>query len=157
MVVQAFSLSRRLATRVNGLILAAALRIVGDSQACGVGLVAPKDAHVQCKVGSRTSHWSERVLAQPGDAVLVFLGSNDSLPVDVRPLLARLKGTRCVWVGPPLIRGRDSGVADSIRRQVQADGTCRFLDSRPLRLAQPDGVHTSEPARWLSAALRALP
>lgn len=137
----------------------ALLHVIGDSQACGVGLVAPKDAVITCKGGTRTPYWVTHVedaKVKPGDEVIVFLGSNDWGEVDARPILKALKGTRCVWVGPPLIRGKDNGVADRLKRQVEEDGTCRFLDSRPLKLAQPDGVHTSEPGRWLKAALSLL-
>ncbi len=135
------------------------LHIVGDSQACSVKPHAPKDAVVTCKVGSRTAEWVQRIDTagiKPGDDVLVFLGSNDwGGHPDAKPLLAKLRGTRCVFVGPPLIRGK-AGAADVLKAQVEADGTCAYLDSRELHLQQPDGVHTSEPARWLRAGVARL-
>lgn len=93
---------------------------------------------------------------KPGDDVVMFIGSNDwwGKP-DIKPLLVKLKGTSCVIAGPPLIRGK-VGAADVLKRDVEADGTCRYLDSRVLNLKQADGVHTSESARWLRAALQLL-
>jgi hypothetical protein len=139
------------------------LHIIGDSQACGVGSVSKRlndvnlwsKIKISCKVGSRTSYWFDKISVKHGDHVIIFLGSNDNENVDAKPLLASLKNTRCVFVGPPLIRN-NVGAADTLKQQVESDGTCRYLDSRFLHLKQIDGVHTNELTRWLNAALRLL-
>jgi len=120
-----------------------------------------KWAHVKttCKIGTPVRYWSEHiddVELKPADSVLVFLGSNDwGNKPDIKPLLVKLKGTNCVIVGPPLIRGK-VGAADILKHDVEDDDTCRYFDSRTLNLEQVDGVHTNEPVRWLRAALRLL-
>lgn len=148
------------------------LHIVGDSQACGSsGAVKSVEeakewdqVKVTCKGGTRVQYWYDRIddagLRQ-GDAVLIYLGSNDwGGPPDPKPLLAKVKasGAKCVWVGPPLIRGKD-GAAPYLKREVSAEGTCEYLDSRELQLRLGDGVHPatlSEHVRWLRAGLAKL-
>jgi hypothetical protein len=135
------------------------LHIIGDSQACSVKPHAPKDAIVSCQVGSTTAQWVKKIDTVgivTGDKVIVFIGSNDwGGKPSIKPLLMKLVGTSCVVAGPPLIRGKN-GAADVLKRDVEADGTCRYLDSRTLNLSQPDGVHTGESKRWLAMALRLL-
>jgi lysophospholipase L1-like esterase len=108
-------------------------------------------------------YWSEHLGEAhllPGDAVVIYLGSNDWGKPDPGIVLAKVRAakTKCVWVGPPLIRGKDNGVADHLKKTVEADGTCKFLDSRQLKLYQEDGVHPghSEHVRWLAAAMAKL-
>lgn len=145
------------------------LHLVGDSQCAGAALVASSVAETKewssvkatCKGGTRVQYWSKRIDdagLKEGDAVLVYLGSNDwAGSADPAPVLAKIKasGAACVWVGPPLIRGKD-GAAPRLKAKVEADGTCVYLDSRELHLQLPDGVHTSEPARWLRAGVAKL-
>lgn len=135
------------------------LYILGDSQACGVKQYAPKGAIVICKVGSRISEWNKKIQnidIRPQDEVIIFLGSNDwySSP-NTFPITQKLNSTNCVFVGPPLIRGKN-GSADIIKYQITSDKTCKYLDSRDLNLIQVDGVHTKESKRWLDAALSLL-
>jgi len=135
------------------------LHIMGDSQACSVKSYVSKSTVVDCQVGSTTAQWTTKidsVSIKPGDDVVMFIGSNDwAGKPNIGPLLAKLKGISCVIVGPPLIRGKN-GAAEVLKRDVEADGTCRYLDSRTLKLTQPDGVHTPEGKRWLTAALKLL-
>jgi len=147
------------------------LHLVGDSQACGAGAVA-KDVSLTrswsaivttCKVSTQTSYWHDHIAEaglKPGDTVIIYLGSNDWARPDPKPILAKIRasGAKCVWNGPPLIRGKDNGVASHLKRAIEADGTCRFLDSRELHLVQGDGVHPgpSEHRRWLTASLSRL-
>ncbi len=135
------------------------LHIIGDSHACGVKPYAPVGTTVDCQVGSTTAQWVKKIDSvgiKPGDDVLIFLGTNDwwGKP-DAKPLLAKLKGTNCVWVGPTLVRGKD-GAAETLKKQFSKDETCRYLDSRKLNLKLIDGIHTSESSRWLNAALKLL-
>lgn len=135
------------------------LYILGDSQACGVKPYAPKNAIVICKVGSTISQWNKKIQnidIRPQDEVIIFLGSNDwySSP-NTFPITQKLNFTNCVFVGPPLIRGK-IGSADIIKSQILNDKTCKYLDSRELNLIQVDGVHTKESKRWLDAALNLL-
>ena len=145
------------------------LHIVGDSQACGAGMAAAKVEETKawarvkttCKGGTPVRYWNGHIAdvgLRPGDSVLVYLGSNDWGAVsDPTEVLAKIKasGAKCVWVGPPQIRGKD-GAAPRLKEKVTADGTCAYLDSRELRLQQPDGVHTSEPGRWLRSGVAKL-
>lgn len=145
------------------------LHIVGDSQACAVGAVVDRvddtkswsRVKTTCKVGTPVRYWAERiddVDLKPNDSILIFLGSNDwGGSPDVKPLLEKVKisGAKCVWVGPPLIRGKD-GAAPRLKEKITLDKTCVYLDSRELHLQQPDGVHTSEPVRWLRAGVAKL-
>jgi hypothetical protein len=135
------------------------LYILGDSQACGVKQYAPKGAIVICQVGSRISQWNKKIQnidIGPQDEVIIFLGSNDwySSP-NTLPITQKLNSTKCVFVGPPMIRNKN-GSADVIKSQISQDGTCKYLDSRELNLIQVDGVHTKESKRWLDVALSLL-
>lgn len=150
---------------------AGTLHLVGDSQCAGATLYASRIDETKrwssvkgtCKGGTRVPYWNEHVKEaqlKPGDSVAIYLGSNDWGKPDPGPLLAHVKasGASCVWVGPPLIRGNDNGVANHLKRTIEADGTCKFLDSRPLNIRQEDGVHPgpNEHKRWLRAALSKL-
>ena len=116
-----------------------------------------------CKGGTRTPYWNDRVkelnFAQD-DTVVIYLGSNDWGHPDPKPILTKIAAAKakCVWVGPPLIRGNDNGVASHLKKTIETDGTCVFLDSRALNLRLEDGVHPGarEHMRWLSAALAKL-
>lgn len=135
--------------------------IVGDSQACSMRYTSlSKGMKITCKGGTSTQQWHTKIDeadVKPGDTVIVFLGSNDWYrKPDPKPILVKLKGTKCVWVGPPDMPKHRGPAADHLKKEVEADGTCKFLDSRTLRLKLPDGVHTSEPGRWLSEALKRL-
>lgn len=147
------------------------LHLVGDSQCAGAGMIVGKVSDSKrwrsvkstCKVGTSVSYWSwhfDEVAPIPGDAVVIYLGSNDWAKPDPTPILKKVAAAKakCVWVGPPIIRGKDNGVADHLKSAVEADGTCKFLDSRKLNLRQEDGVHPgpSEHVRWLTAALSKL-
>lgn len=143
------------------------LFVIGDSQACGT-TGAPsqtaKDvdlngtpAHVFCKVGAHTSEFASVVptldLAR-GDAVLVFLGSNDydSKP-DPTAIVNAIKATGAtyLWVGPPSIHGKP-GTAPAHLQSVLGDN---YFDSHTLDLKLRDEIHPtpSEFARWRSAVL----
>lgn len=138
------------------------LHIAGDSQACSMRYATEsKGAVITCKGGTSTQQWHTKIDEAgivPGDSVVIFLGSNDWYrKPDPKPILAKLKGTKCVWVGPPNMPKHKGPAADHLKKEVEADGTCVFLDSRDLNLKLPDGVHTSEPGRWLREALKRLP
>jgi hypothetical protein len=150
----------------------ATLHIVGDSQACGAGMVAGQTPElkawprvkVTCKVGTPVKYWEahlDEAGLKAGDSVLVYLGSNDwGGNPDPKPVLAKIKasGAKCVWVGPPLIRGKD-GAASKLKADVEKDGACAYLDSRSLNLRQADGVHpasSAEHTRWLRAGVAKL-
>lgn len=148
-----------------------ALHLVGDSQCVGAARIAKdvvgsgwRETVATCKGGTRTSYWEKAIDGaniNNGDSTIVYLGSNDLGKVDATPVLKKIAAAgvrRCVWVGPPLINGRDNGAADQIRSQVEKDGTCKFLDSRQLKLRLEDGVHPgpSEHRRWLRAAVELL-
>lgn len=146
------------------------LYLVGDSQCAGAA------AHVRrshddrwtsykhsCKVGSSTAYWSSNYhVFEPSknDVVLVYLGSNDWGKPDPTRLLSwiRRSGARCVFVGPPKIRGVDNGVAENLKRSVETDGACKFFDTRKLNLRLPDGVHPDviEHGRWFREVTRNL-
>lgn len=153
-------------------VSSAKLQLIGDSQCVGSSMVTGRVAETKrwasvkatCQGGTRTPYWNERVKElsfSKGDAVVIYLGSNDWGRPDPKPILTKIapSGATCVWVGPPLIRGNDNGVASHLKKVIEEDGTCAFLDSRTLNLQQGDGVHPGpqEHARWLRAALSKLP
>jgi lysophospholipase L1-like esterase len=144
------------------------LHLVGDSQCAGSTLYASRIPETKqwasvkgtCKGGTRVPYWNDHIgeaQLKPNDAVVIYLGSNDWGKPDPTAILTAIKASHasCVWVGPPLIRGNDNGVADHLKKMIEADGTCKFLDSRPLHIRQEDGVHPGpeEHKRWLRAAL----
>lgn len=146
---------------------------MGDSQCVGASAVAGPLAATKrwaqvkatCKGGTPVRYWETHIDEagiMPGDSVLVYLGSNDWGTVsEPAALLAKLKASRasCVWVGPPLIRGKH-GAAPKLKRDVTAEGTCSYLDSRDLNLILGDGVHpatAAEHVRWLLAGIQLLP
>lgn len=139
----------------------ATTHIVGDSQACSMRYTPlSKGMKITCKGGTSTQQWHTKIDEAgitSGDRVVVFLGSNDWYrKPDPKPILAKLKGTKCVWVGPPDMPKHRGPAADHLKKEVEADGTCAYLDSRTFNLKLPDGVHTSEPGRWLSEAIKLL-
>lgn len=147
------------------------LQLIGDSQCVGSSVVASRVVETKrwatvkatCKGGTRTPYWNERVKElnlSDNDAVVIYLGSNDWGQPDPKPILAKIAASKakCVWIGPPLIRGNDNGVANHLMKTIKADGTCKFLDSRTLNLRLEDGVHpgSQEHMRWLKTALSNL-
>lgn len=156
--------------------------IVGDSEACAVGLVkndaallesartqAPIDkVAVECKGGIVIQHWTKgkfkRALdAHPNtDVVLVFLGTNHywqkELP-STQPMLdlMRERGLSCVWVGNPRVLGKRWPMNDMLPKQVEP--TCMYLDSEQLKLQLWDGYHPDKKSsiHWLRQALRMMP
>lgn len=146
------------------------LYLIGDSQCAGAA------AHVRrshderwktfkhnCRVGSSTAYWSSNYhVFEPNkaDVVLVYLGSNDFGRPDPTRLLSWLRstGAKCVFVGPPKIRGVDNGVADKLKMAVESEGTCKYFDTRKLQLRLPDGVHPDniEHGRWFREVTKNL-
>jgi lysophospholipase L1-like esterase len=119
-----------------------------------------KGMKITCKGGTSTQQWHTKIdeaNIKSGDIVIVFLGSNDWYrKPDPKPILTKLKGTSCVWVGPPDMPKLRGPAADHLKKEIETDGMCKFLDSRNLKLQLPDGVHTSEPGKWLFEALKLL-
>ncbi len=144
------------------------LQLIGDSQCAGSFLIVPKvietkqwrTVQASCKNGTSTLYWVNRINSidlSASDAIIVYLGSNDWGHPDPNPILKKiaLSKAKCIWVGPPLIRGKDNGVAEHLKRVIEADKTCIFLDSRTLHLRLEDGVHpgSKEHIRWLRTSL----
>ncbi len=145
----------------RGSLVPQTIHVIGDSQACSMRYTdLSRGMKITCKGGTSTQQWHTKIDEadiKPGDTVIVFLGSNDWYrKPDPKPILTKLKDTKCVWVGPPDMPKHQGPAADHLKKEVEADGTCVFLDSRSLKLRLPDGVHTSEPGRWLKEALKRL-
>jgi hypothetical protein len=147
------------------------LHLIGDSQCAGASSIVKKmdvarswkNIVSTCKGGTRIPYWNthiEDVVMNHGDTVVIYLGSNDWGKPDPSIILSKIAraNAKCVWVGPPLIRGKDNGIASHLKRVIETDGTCSFLDSRDLKLKLGDGVHPGpqEHKRWLSAAIAKL-
>lgn len=143
--------------------------IVGDSQACAMKWGAAKfvrrpteKVDIFCKGGTRTSYWEgahmkEALAGDRYDEVIVFLGSNDygNRP-DPTKVVARIKEAgvkKCVWTGPPLIRGQRSVTNDHLKRTV---APCAYLDAQEIGvpLDPNDKVHPTPTGAvlWLSKA-----
>lgn len=148
------------------------LYLIGDSQCAGASMIATRVAETKqwtkikstCKVSTQTSYWMSRASDfrfTKDDVVVVYLGSNDSGKPNPAPILAKIAqaNAKCVWVGPPLIRGKDNGVANHLKKTIGDDATCEYLDSRAINLQLVDGVHPNikEHTRWLRLALAKLP
>jgi len=150
--------------------------IVGDSEACAVGVVASVIAEkngdsveVECKPGSKVEHWSDAgnfraaLSRHPtADTVLVFLGTNNfwyrEVP-NVAPILDAIKdaGLSCVWVGPTSVHGKSWRVNDLLR--INTVPTCVYYDTESAGVPLVDGVHPNAAAakRWLQDVWRMIP
>lgn len=148
------------------------LQLIGDSQCTGASMVVThvveskqwSNVKSNCKISTQTSYWMNRVNNfhfAKDDVVVIYLGSNDTGKPNPKPILTKIAQAKakCIWVGPPLIRGKDNGVANHLKKIIEDDGTCKFLDSRTINLRQVDGVHPNvdEHKRWLRLALANLP
>lgn len=140
--------------------------IIGDSQACVMkfgAIAAVKQANetvdVVCKVSTRTAYWEgsrmkDALSAKRYDVTIIFLGSNDygSKPDPtkiVQQVLA--SGAKCIWVGPPLIRGQKTATNSHLAATVPP---CSYLDSQALGVPLADGIHPTGAGAilWLNKA-----
>ncbi len=137
--------------------------IVGDSEACSMkfGAIAAvrhpgEMVSTICKSGTRTAYWEgakmrTALLTGKYDVVIVFLGTNDygSKP-DPTKIVQQIAatGATCVWVGPPLVRGKKSATNEHLRTSV---APCVYLDTQALNIPLVDGVHPTGPGavKWL--------
>lgn len=141
--------------------------VVGDSQACGMSLhiykLAKKEGveiSQRCKVGSRISYWEKRLPQGKFGSIILVLGSNDyeqkTSEGSIDALLDAVKErtNHCLWVGPPLIRKKESSVPGLIQNAAIAH-RCSYFDSRNLSLPQPDGVHSTPSGykRWMNESV----
>ena len=79
------------------------------------------------------------------DVVVVVLGANEvfipfpqATADEIKSIVKRLGGRKCVWVGPTVWKNQ-TGVVE-----VQRDnsGPCQYFDSQTVKLTrQPDGIH----------------
>lgn len=152
--------------------------IVGDSEACAVGVVAkevaaeqvpPDRVSVDCKGGTVIQYWTggmhfQRALtAHPkADTVLVFLGTNHywqrelpSLKVILDQIAAR--GLTCVWAGNVAVNGKTWPINDMLRAAVTP--TCDYFDSEKVPMQLWDGVHPDKDSArlWLRRVWAAVP
>lgn len=149
--------------------------IVGDSEACAVGVVAKSVAkeyglsdkvNVECKTGTTINYWTngnfDRALAKyPNtEIVLVFLGTNhysSIVPPKTSNLLTNVKNRnlQCIWVGPVAVKGQVWPINDFLSQSVSE--TCTYFDSSDIELR--DGVHptTDSAKKWLNQIWNLIP
>lgn len=157
--------------------------IIGDSEACAVGLVAdqvaqewarkrgqPKDdVAVECKGGTTIPYWNNlhayfALQAHPNaDVVLVFLGTNHfwqkQLP-SPQPILDLIlkRGASCVWVGNVAVGGKAWPI---INQALEAAVTpqCKYFNSEqePIKLWDGYHPHADDAKRWLSDVWDVIP
>lgn len=138
--------------------------IAGDSEACAMKFGAIKSVQdssekidVDCTVGSRVGQWDggriRRALSRDQyDYVIVFLGANDygskPNPSGIVKSITD-SGAKCIWVGPPLIRGQKSVTNDHLKKSVSPN--CTYVDTQALSIPLVDGIHptTSGALKWL--------
>jgi hypothetical protein len=120
--------------------------VIGDSEACAVSRLASNDGiPTFCKVSSRIEWWASNAPRRARNArtVVIFLGANNCddkiVGASVNTLLTQLNAERCVWVGPPVIRGKACGVSPLLGEALE--GRCTFVDSSDLPIELRDGVH----------------
>jgi hypothetical protein len=125
-------------------LLGMTLTVIGDSQG---GIAVPylrKDSIVidEHKDGSRVSGVCSKNLNLNGEVVIIFLGSNhydDIRAPDVSCVLKMVENTRkCIWIGPPQIRGYKWSHENELKNQVQ--NTCSYISAQDIK-DLPDGIH----------------
>jgi len=140
--------------------------IVGDSEACAMKFGAVKAVRtseekvdIDCVGGTRVGWWSNGRMKQAlskekYDVVIVFLGTNDyGMKPDPSKVVQDItdSGAACVWVGPPLVRGKRSATNEHLKANVSP---CLYLDSQALGVPLADGVHPTGAGavKWLKKA-----
>jgi hypothetical protein len=125
-------------------LLGMTLTVIGDSQG---GIVTPylrKDYIVidEHKDGARVSGTCSKNLNLNGEIAIIFLGSNhydDNRVPDVSCVLKMVDNTKkCIWVGPPQIRGHKWAHENELKNQVQ--NTCVYISTQDIT-DLPDGIH----------------
>lgn len=158
--------------------------IVGDSQACAVGMIAKETVKnlntaenrpldkikVECKVGSVIQYWGEQGHLQLAlqkhknlDVVVVFLGTNHywqtsgRLP-NVEPILNQIQSAnaKCVWVGNTTVKGKNWPVNKMLSDAVSS--RCTYFDTEKANITLVDGIHPSRSGsiKWLQLIWRLL-
>jgi len=156
--------------------------IIGDSEACAVGLVAqevvrelakesnvPVDhVDVECKVGTVIQYWAgghfqAALTAHPKpDTVLIFLGTNHyrqkSVPSS-RVILEQItqQHLSCIWVGNVAVKGKTWPINRMLREAVSPP--CDYFDAEAFPMKLGDGVHPdrANAKKWLKAIWAMIP
>jgi len=159
--------------------------IIGDSEACAVGLVAkevskeiseltqraPDVVNTTCKGGTTIQYWSSlprinAVLDQypKTDAVFVFLGTNHfwqkSVP-STKNILKQIenRGQMCVWAGNVAVKGKKWPINALLKKEVTSGHVCSYFDSEEAGIELWDGYHPNKnnAKKWLKAVWEVLP
>ena len=130
--------------------------IIGDSEAAHVchftSYVQQRNEVISCefKGGTTIQNWFGKRLDDAldkhpdADTVVIFLGTNNigrKTTLDVSPLTDRLKGKKCIWVGPPAVNGYKWKFNQLLRDNVLKVSNCKYFNSEDVRLHLPDGYH----------------
>jgi len=146
--------------------------VVGDSEACAVGAIAPEitthAVKVSCSSGTTIQDWTGRKLTSaiasaPGsDVVIVFLGGNNIVNEDVDGIDQIIDaiwkhGADCVWVSNAALFDKKWRINELMKAHVGE--RCKYLDSEELPLNLPDKLHPDRASArlWLNAALELMP
>ncbi len=159
--------------------------IVGDSEACAVGLVAkeiskeeadlnqrlPDVVDVVCKGGTTIQYWSSlpRINATldqhpKTDMVLVFLGTNHYWQKSVpspKNILDQIenRGHMCIWVGNVAVKGKKWPINAMLKEAATKDNVCSYFDSESFDMILWDGYHPDKTnaKKWLKAVWSMIP
>jgi hypothetical protein len=125
-------------------LLGLTLTVIGDSQG---GVAVPylrKDyiVHDYHQDGARVSGTCLKNLDLNNEIVIVFLGSNhydDIRAPNVDCVLKMVENSKkCVWVGPPQIRGKKWEHDNALKNKVK--DSCDYISTQDIK-DLPDSIH----------------
>ena len=130
--------------------------VVGDSEAAHVShfyeyvRTYREDISSEFKGGTNIQQWQDGLMdaalaKHPDvDTVVIFLGTNNigrKTELDVSAILGKIKGKKCIWVGPPAVRGKKWLFNKLLRDNVLKVSKCFYLNSEEIKLTLPDEWH----------------
>lgn len=125
-------------------LLGMTLTIIGDSQG-GVAVPYLRQDNIVIDYhqdGARVSGTCSKNLNLTNDIVIVFLGSNhydDIMSPNVNCVLKMVETSRkCIWIGPPQIRGKKWKHDNSLKLKVK--NYCEYISTQDIT-DLPDGIH----------------
>lgn len=125
-------------------LLGMSLIVIGDSQG---GIATPylrKDYIVvdEHKDGARVSGVCSKNFNLKDEIVIIFLGSNhydDIRAPNVDCVLKMVENTKkCIWVGPPQIRGHKWQHENELKNKIK--NTCNYISTQNM-VDLPDNIH----------------
>ena len=141
--------------------------VVGDSEAAHVShfysyvRTYREEISSEFKGGTNIQQWQDGLMDaalakhKDIDTIVIFLGTNNigrKTELDVAPLLDKIKGKKCIWVGPPAVQGKKWLFNKLLRDSVIKSSNCKYLNSEDLKLHLPDEWHPAPESSilWLN-------